>query len=186
MDATSRTLTGKGASRKIRRTGMIPAVVYREGKSPSLITINPYTLTLLFEKTRNPNTLVTLEIENGTKATCLVKEVQRHPVTAVIRHVDFYEVSEKEEIVVSVPVETEGKSKGLTLGGVVRLITRNLDVRCKPQFIPDTIKIDVTELDIGGFIKVNDVVNPKGATILSGKKGNFNVVTVSKRRGTTA
>ena len=184
MNASVRTNTGKGVARKIRATGLVPAVVYRAGKKASLIKINPKTLTVLFEKTQNPNTLVRLEIDGGREATCLVKEVQRHPVSGVIRHVDFYEVSETEDIVVSVPVATVGKAVGTTLGGALRIIRRELDVRCKPQDIPETIEVDVTELNIGKFIKVNEIQNPNGVEILFDSKGVFNVVTVIKRRGT--
>ena len=98
LNASSRLGTGKGVARKIRRNGLVPASIYRDGKEPSLITIDPNTLTLAFEKTGNPNTLVNISVE-GDEKTCLVKEVQRHPVTGVIWHVDFYSVKDDEEIV---------------------------------------------------------------------------------------
>ena len=183
MAASTRTLTGKGAARKIRKSGLIPAVVYREGKVPALITINPKTLVFHFEKTRNPNTLVTLEVEGGNNATCLVKEVQRHPVSGAIRHVDFYEVLSEESIVVSVPVKTTGRAVGTTLGGAIRIIRRDLDIRCAANNIPQSINVDVTSLDIGKFIKVNEIPNPEGVEILFDDNRIFNVVTVVKRRG---
>ena len=183
MNATVRTQTGKGAARKIRTGGLVPAIVYRAGNEPSLVNINPKTLTTLFEKTQNPNTLVKLSMDDGKEATCLVKEVQRHPVSGDIRHVDFYQVSNKESIVVSVPVRAVGRAIGTTLGGALRIIRRELEVSCKPQDIPEVIEVDVTNLDIGKFIKVNEIPNPKGTQILFDDKGIFNVVTVIKRRG---
>jgi large subunit ribosomal protein L25 len=183
MNAVVRTQTGKGAARKIRNGGLVPAIVYRAGNEPSLVNIDPKILTVLFEKTQNPNTLVKLDIDNGQEATCLVKEVQRHPVSGDIRHVDFYQVSEKENIVVLVPVKTVGRAIGTTLGGALRIVRRELEVSCKPQFIPEAIEVDVTNLDIGKFIKVNEIVNKKGTEILFDEKGIFNVVTVIKRRG---
>jgi large subunit ribosomal protein L25 len=183
MNAAIRTKTGKGAARKIRDGGLVPAIVYRAGNEPSLVNIDPKILTVLFEKTQNPNTLVKLEIDSGQEATCLVKEVQRHPVSGEIRHVDFYQVSDEEDIVVKVPVRTVGRAIGTTLGGVLRIIRRELEVSCKPQFIPDAIEVDVTNLDIGKFITVNEITNLKGTVILFDDKGIFNVVTVIKRRG---
>jgi len=183
MEATARTQTGKGAARKLRRTGLVPAIVYRAGNDPSLISIDPKVLTVHFEKTRNPNTLVKLEVNTGGEATCLVKEVQRHPVSGAIRHVDFYQVTEEDSIVVTVPVRTVGKAIGTTLGGALRIVRRELDVRCKPSDIPEAIEVDVTSLDIGKFIKVNEIANPTGTEILFDEKGIFNVVTVIKRRG---
>ena len=183
MAASNRTQTGKGAARKIRRSGLIPAVVYRAGNEPSLISIDPAVLVFHFEKTRNQNTLVKLDIEGGSEATCLVREVQRHPVSGSIRHVDFYQVVEDQSIVVSVPVRTSGRAVGTTLGGVLSITRRELDVRCKPTHIPEAIEVDVTELDIGKFIKVNEITNPEGAEILFDEKGIFNVITVIKSRG---
>lgn len=182
LDASARTNTGKGAARKIRAKGMIPASVYRAGNNPTLITLNPTELTLAFERSGNPNSLVELKLDDGSFL-CLVKEVQRHPASGAIRHVDFYEVDENQEIVVSVPVSIVGKSVGVAMGGALRLIRRDLNVQCKPAHIPATIQVDVTNLDIGKFIKVNTITAPENATILFDEKGIFNVVTVVKRRG---
>ena len=181
LDANTRTNTGKGAARKIRSTGSVPASIYRAGNEPTLITLNPRELTLAFERSGNPNNLVDLKV-NDNNFICLVKEVQRHPASGVIRHVDFYQVDEKEELTVSVPVSIVGRSVGVSLGGALQLIRRELDVKSKPQHIPAVIKIDVTELAVGEFIKVNAVVAPENTAIVFDESGLFNVVTVMKSR----
>ena len=183
MSVAVREQTGKGVARKLRRSGVVPAVIYRGGNTPTMISIDPNVLTLAFERSGNPNTLVKLDV-NGTSFTCLVREVQRHPVSGVIRHVDFYEVKEDQEITITVPVKTVGKAAGVAMGGALRLVRRELNVRCLPANIPAVIEVDVTPLEIGKFLKVNEIVNPKGVEILFDEKGVFNVATVIKRRGT--
>ena len=181
LDATIRNGTGKGVARKIRRTGLIPATIYAGGAEPTLITINPLELTLAFQRTGDPNTLVDIKSDDGTEKSCLVKEVQRHPVSGAIRHVDFYNVDSNKEIVVHVPVRTTGRAVGIQMGGTLRLIVRTLAVRCLPANIPSAIEIDVTNLDIAGFIRVSDI--PQSDTYTFVFKTDFNVATVVKKRG---
>ena len=184
LPAQLRTDTGKGAARKLRQSGVVPAVVYRGGNEPTLVTIDPYQLTLAFERSGNPNNLVEIQAD-GQNFLCLVREVQRHPVTGNIRHVDFYQVDDAELIVVEVPVQIVGKAIGVAMGGAVRLIRRDLEVRCLPKDIPAYIEADVTSLDIGKFLKVNEISNPSGVEILFDDKSIFNVATVIKRRGSS-
>ena len=108
---------------------------------------------MAFDKSGNPNHLVNIEIDGKVVATCLVKDVQRHPVSGNIRHVDFYQVQSDEFITVSVPVEVVGKSVGVQMGGVLRSIRRTVDVSCKPADIPATMQVDVTDLDIGKILQ---------------------------------
>lgn len=183
MSVSKREKTGKGVARKLRRTGVVPAVIYRGGNTPTMITINPDELTLAFERSGNPNSLVKLDA-NGEVFTCLVREVQRHPVSGVIRHVDFYQVQDDELLTVTVPLVTVGKAKGVAMGGTLRLVRRELSVRCLPANIPAVIEADVTSLDVAMFLKVDEITSPDGVEILFDKKGVFNVATVIKRRGT--
>ena len=182
LSVGSRTETGKGAARKMRFDGIVPGVVYREGREPTLITFNPKDISLAFEKTGNPNTLVDMTM-GSDKFLCLVKEVQRHPVSGSIRHIDFYEVKIDEAIVVSVPLTTVGRAAGVAMGGTLRLIRRELSVRCLPADIPAIIEADVTELNIGKFLKVNQIPTPTGVQILFDSNAAYNIATVIKRRG---
>jgi large subunit ribosomal protein L25 len=178
LSASQRKDLGKGNARKIRAKGVIPASIYRSGNEPSLITIDPNILSLKFEKSGNPNTLVNIQVEGGEEKLCLVKEVQRHPVTGVIRHVDFYSVDKNDKITVEVPVSTTGKAVGIELGGTLKLICRYLKVECKPQDIPATVAVDVSELDIGRFIRASAIPAPENSKIVF--DSDFNVVTCVK------
>lgn len=182
LPAQSREETGKGAARKLRQNGRIPAVVYRGGETPTQISIDPMKLTLAFERSGNPNNLVEIQVADN-KLVCLVKDVQRHPVSGRIRHVDFYQVDESQELVVEVPVRTVGKAAGVAMGGALRLIRRDLKVRCLPQNIPAFIEADVSPLEIGKFLKVNQIASPEGVEVLFDENAIFNIATVIKRRG---
>ena len=97
---------------------------------------------------------------------------------------DFYKISNDVEVTVDVPVKTVGRAVGTTLGGKLRLIRRTLTVSCLPANIPATVDVDVTNLDIGQFLKVDAIANPEGATIVYDESAAYNVVTVIKKRGT--
>lgn len=180
MNAEIRTATGKGAARKIRRNGLIPAVIYRDGKTPSQITIDANDLELKFQRIGDPNTLVNIGA-GGQNWLCLAREVQRHPVTQTIRHIDFYEVKDDEEVTVSVPVQAVGRAEGTRMGGSLRVIARRLTVVCKPGDIPSTVPVDVTPLGIGQFIRASKVPAPENTRIVV--EQDFNVVTVVGKRG---
>lgn len=180
LNATSRTDLGKGAARKIRAQGLLPAVIYRAGQPATSVSLDPNELETAFRRSGNRNTLVTLGVDDKSY-TCLVKVTQRDPVTAVLLHVDFYEVDDNEEVTVRVPVNPTGRAAGVTAGGKLRLIRRDLDVRCKPGKIPATVDVDVTPLNVGDFIRVSAVPAPDGAEIVA--PNDFNILTVVGKRG---
>ena len=182
MSVAAREGTGKGVARKLRRSGVVPAVIYRGGNTPTKISIDPNALTLAFERSGNPNTLVKLDVDGSSLLVWYVK----FNVTLSLessRHVDFYEVKDDEYLTVTVPVQTVGKAAGVAMGGALRLVRRELNVRCLPANIPAVIEADVTPLEIGKFLKVNQIPNPEGVEILFDDKGIFNIATVIKRRG---
>jgi large subunit ribosomal protein L25 len=181
LDASIRTGTGKGVARKIRRTGLIPASIYSGGVLPTLVTIDPLALTLAFQRTGDPNTIVDIKVDGGEGRSCLVKEVQRHPVSGAIRHVDFYSVDANKEIVVDVPVRTKGRAIGTQMGGTLRLIVRSLTIRCLSSNIPSVIEVDVTDLDIEQFIRASQIPVEESYKLVF--KADFNIATVMKKRG---
>lgn len=180
LNAASRTDIGKGAARKIRAQGLLPAVIYRAGQPATSVSLDPNELETAFRRSGNRNTLVTLGVD-GKSYTCLVKVTQRDPVTANLLHVDFYEVDDNEEVVVRVPVNPTGRAAGVTAGGKLRLIRRDLDVRCKPASIPATVDVDVTSLNVGDIIRVSAVPAPEGTEIVA--PNDFNILTVVGKRG---
>ena len=163
--ATARdTSRGKSGSRKVRATGQVPAVLYGKGQEPTAIQIDPHALSEIFRKSNNRNTVIELDF-NKTKLTCLVREVQRHPLSRKIEHVDFFKVDSKSPVRVEVPVTTSGKAKALSSGGRVQIVRRTIDIECSLDAIPASIDIDVSALDVGDYVKVSQIASPTGTKI---------------------
>ena len=180
LTANARSEHGKGAARKLRAEGLMPAVIYRAGQPATSISLDPLALENAFRRSGNRNTLVELGVD-GSKFVCLVKDTQRDPISADLLHVDFFEVDDNEEVLVEVPVSTTGKAPGVVAGGKMRIIKRNLRIKCKPADIPETVEVDVAKLNIGDFVRVSAVSAPSGTEIVA--PNDFNVVTVVGKRG---
>jgi large subunit ribosomal protein L25 len=123
------------------------------------LTVSPIDLDKIYKTSGTEQVILNLVIENGgtQKVTVLVKEVQASPVTRQYLHMDFLEISLDEEIVVRVPVEVTGKSTGIERGGFLQLVRHELEVSCLPSDMPDKIEVDITDLDIGDAIHVEDI-----------------------------
>ena len=159
LRTTKRHTFGKSSARALRRQGLIPAVLYGPKRESVPLTISPLDLEKLYKASGTERVILNLIIDNGggtLNVTAVVKEVQASPVTGQYLHLDFYEISLNEEIVVSVPVELTGKSKGVERGGFLQLVRRELQVSCLPTDMPDKIEVDVTGLDIGDSIHIGD------------------------------
>jgi large subunit ribosomal protein L25 len=183
LDCEARTDFGKGAARKLRAKGRLPVAIYRGGNTPSHVSVVPGELEGIFRRTGNRNTLLALDV-GGEQRYCLVKEVQRHPLTTEIRHLDLYEVDPEAEVRVTVNVRTVGTAMGVKMGGKLQLLRRTLDVICKPGDIPAVIDLDVSDLGVGRFKRMSDATVPEGCSF--SHKGDFNLVTVIAKRGSTA
>lgn len=170
---------GKGVARKIRKAGMVPGVVYGAGEEATPVSFDPKALTDLFAATKNRNTVVNLEMD-GTTHPCLVREVQRHPLSRKMLHVDFYKVPEKDTVCVVVPIQGVGRAIGMTLGGRLRLIRRDIRIRCNYKDIPATIDFDITPLNIGDMVKASELPLPKGCEL--DVENDFNVMTLYGKR----
>jgi large subunit ribosomal protein L25 len=179
LNATSRTQMGKGPARKVRAQGMIPAVVYRAGTAATSIIINPHEVENGFRRSGNRNTLVDIGVD-GKNFLCLVKSTQRDPVTDLLLHIDFFQVDDNTPVDVLVPVVPVGKAAGVTLGGRLQLIVRDLKLRCKPADIPENVPVDVTHLEAGEFLKVSSVPAPSNTEIIA--PNDFNVFSVIGKR----
>jgi large subunit ribosomal protein L25 len=111
---------------------------------------------------------------------CLVREVQRHPVSREILHVDFYAVPQDREIELMVPLNPVGRPKGAVAGGRLRIIRRDLKVAARYDRIPKTVDIDVSDLDVGDFVRASQIKTPEGVSIVIAN--DFNVVAMEGKR----
>ncbi|MFQ5353491.1 MAG: 50S ribosomal protein L25 [Thermodesulfobacteriota bacterium] len=166
LQAGIRSVTGRAVARSLRREGIAPAVLYGPGIEKSLpLSINRKELERVLHLSAGANVIVTLEIEGGDKKTAMFKEVVRHPVHNTIEHVDLIHVIYGTLITVEVPLQITGKAKGQVLGGIVQHGVRKMTVECLPRAIPDSLSVDITELDIGDAIHIKDVLLPEGVKL---------------------
>ena len=148
---------GKNATRKARAAGMIPGVVYGHGDEPIPVVIDGREFHLAMGKHRGGNAIVNLAVNEG-EYTALIREVQYDPLTHHILHLDFHHISLTESVEVKVPVRLTGVPVGVKDGGgVLELITREVEVRCLPTAIPPAIEVDVSALNIGDSVHVRDL-----------------------------
>ena len=174
-----RTTTGNGPARRLRQKGQIPAVLYGPGIESVLLSVNITDIEMVLKKGRIGQALLNLVILNNEETstkTVMVKELQHHPVSRDFLHIDFYEVAMDRKIMVNVPITTTGKAKGVEVGGVLQIIRRELEVQCFPLDVPESIEIDVTDLDIGDSIHVGDISLQSEIEFLGDE--NITVVTV--------
>ena len=159
LKAQTRNSTGKGAGRNLRRDGRIPAVLYGSGIESIPLSISLYDIEQLFKKINYAQALLSLNVEGGEslEKTVMIKEIQTDPLSQNFLHMDFYEVDMTRKLTVTVPVVTTGASIGVEAGGILQVIRRELDVNCLPTEIPEQITIDVTDLDIGDSIHVDEI-----------------------------
>ena len=166
LAAQIRTSVGKGAARKLRTSGNIPAIIYGHGREPQSLAINTYTFERLLEKISFRTTVIELDMGTATAKT-LIREIQRHPYRPHILHVDFQELVAGEKVTVSVPLVFVGTPEGVrTGGGILDQVMHELEISVDPSSIPNHIDVDVTALTIGHSIHVRDVKVPEGVEVL--------------------
>ncbi|MBT8368169.1 MAG: 50S ribosomal protein L25/general stress protein Ctc [Deltaproteobacteria bacterium] len=178
INATVRKKTGNGPARDLRRGGRIPAVLYGPQTESVLLSVNVRELEQIIKKGNIGSAILNLVIQNGKKVTktAMIKEFQSHPVSGQFLHIDFYEIDMQRKINVMIPITTKGNSKGIEAGGLLQIIRREIEVFCMPGDIPETFEIDVTDLDIGDSVHVDEI--PLGDNIEIAGDVNFTVVTV--------
>lgn len=178
LKSVVRQTTGNGPARRLRQDGKVPAVLYGPKTDPISLTVDNTELEQVLKTGSTAGLLLNLIIENGETQTkkAMIKEVQRHPISRKIFHIDFYEVDMEKKIRIPVPVVTKGECKGVELGGMLQIIRRELDVLCFPDQIPQSIEIDITDLEVGGSVHV-DEIHLEGDVELPGDV-NFTVLTI--------
>ena len=178
LNATVRKTTGNSPARELRRGGQIPAVFYGPQTEPVLLAVNTREFEQILKKGNIGSIILNLVIQNGQKITktAMIKELQSHPVSGNFLHIDFYEIDMKRKINVMIPVVTTGTCKGIEFGGMLQIVRREIEVLCMPGDIPEPIEIDISDLDIGDSVHIEDI--PLADNIELPTDLNFTVVTV--------
>lgn len=164
LAAQKRDRAGKGVARALRREDRIPAVIYGDHKAPVMISLAANPVRLEHMKGHMKTNLCELKVDNETVLT-LVRDIQCHAATDKIEHIDFMRVSPKTTIHVKVPVHflNQETSPGLKAGGVLNVNEHEIELICAASDIPESIDVDLSNLNIGGDIKISEVKLPKGS-----------------------
>jgi large subunit ribosomal protein L25 len=169
---------------KLKKEGLVPGVIYGSQAEPMALQVESRALTNVLAHASSEHVLVELEIADGSQSTnrlALIQEVQHHPLKRQLLHVDFHAVSATEKIISEVPIEAFGEALGVrTFGGLLEYSLRSLEVECFPQDLPDIVRVDVTNLNIGESFHVRDIPLPAGVEALT--DGDLTVVSVVASR----
>ncbi|MGC1687119.1 MAG: 50S ribosomal protein L25 [Candidatus Acidiferrales bacterium] len=189
VEGAARETRGKGPARRVRLTGMIPAVLYG-GKGDSLsLSVNTKQLTKILRSETGHNSIFTVNLADGAGEQAIVKDWQVDPVTGSLIHVDLLRVAMDVRMRVKVPVHPFGEPQGVKVqGGIFETVTREVEVECLPADIPEEFKVDVTELLIGKQIRAADVPMDKDKIklVTDPTRVLFHVVTLKAEAEPTA
>lgn len=158
LKAETRTTTGNSPARALRRAGRIPAILYGPDSETVMISVDTVTMENVIKDGNVGRSIFDLAVDGGKSTrSAMIKELQTDPVSRDILHIDFLEVKMDRKVKVMVPVVATGKSVGVEMGGMLQIIRRELEVLCLPNAIPREITIDITDLDIGNSVHVEDI-----------------------------
>jgi large subunit ribosomal protein L25 len=166
LKAERREESGKGAARKLRAAGRVPAVLYGHGVGPMAVSVDAKDLFHVLHGSAGTKVLVDLQVD-GAQHLSLPREIQRDHVRGRYVHVDFLAVRRDETVTVSVPVRVVGESPGVKAGGVIEHHLWELQVECLPGDVPDGIEADVSNLQVGDSLRVADLLPPQGVSVLT-------------------
>lgn len=166
--AESRDLRGKNEARRLRVKGLMPAVMYGAGSAPAALSVNPKDLTKILNSRTGHNTIFNVSIAGGEVIPVMVVDWQNEPIKDHLLHVDLKRIDLSQRITVKVPVITQGDPKGVKLqGGLHEIITREIEVECLPNDIPEQFLVSVSELGLGESIRASDIPMIGSMTLLS-------------------
>lgn len=167
--------TGKGNSRKLRGSNLVPGVCYGEGVDEALLfSVDPKALRLSLDPVKKNNTLLELTFEKDGAAQktvpAMVWDFQVHPTRQNVTHVDLKAIDTSKPMNAKVPVELVGRAKGSIDGGIVSWERREATIKAKPTDIPSTLQLDISPMEIGGALHLSDITLPDNVTFISSTK----------------
>src|SRR5947208_13626467 len=167
ITAKARDERGKNAARRIRREGLIPAVVYGGKGDTMTVAVDPKSLQKVLRSESGRNTILKLDIGGKGATNAILKSWQVDPIREHFLHADFYRIAMDVAIRVNVPIATKGEARGVKVdAGILELVIREIEVECLPGDIPERIEVDVTDLGINQSLRVSDVPAPPKVKVL--------------------
>ncbi len=158
---------GKGASRRLRREGKVPAIIYGAGRPPRALVFDHNRVIQQLENEKFYSSVLNIKVGEKSQA-AIVKDIQRHPARPFIMHMDFQRIVEDQEIRMNVPIHLIGADIAVGVkqgGGTVQQMRNDVEVVCLPRHLPEYLDLDITELELDGLMYLSDIKLPEGVTV---------------------
>ena len=186
LNAEPRTDMGKGASRRLRRAGKVPAIMYGGGKDPESLTLSHNEVLRNLEHEAFYSHILTVKV-GGSETPVILRDMQRHPSRPIIMHMDLQRISAREKLKTNVPLHFIGEetAPGVKAGGLVSHELTEVGVECLPKDLPEFIEVDISGLDVGESIHLTGLVLPDGVSLTElarGEDHDLSVVSVHVKR----
>ena len=166
LTAERRQGTGKGAARKLRTEGHVPAIIYGAGEEPVSLTVAVADLERVLRQVSGTTAFLSVDISGEAPRTAVLQKLQKDHLGRRIMHVDFYQVRADQELVLDVSLQFVGEAKGVSEeGGILNVAEHTIQVKGLITDIPDSVEVDVSDLAIGDYIHAKDLSLPPGATV---------------------
>ena len=188
LDAEPRTDLGKGASRRLRKSGLVPAIIYGGDAEPTSITLNHNVFINQLDNDLIYTQILSMKVGKSKKEDVILRDLQRHPFKNLIMHADFQRVNQKEKLNVSVPIHfiNEEACHGVKMeGGLLNHLQSEVEITCLPKNMPDFLELDVAELKLGESLHLSDLIVPEGVEVVAlthGEDHDTGVAAVHKTR----
>jgi large subunit ribosomal protein L25 len=186
LNAEPRTDTGKGASRRLRQAGKVPAIMYGGGKDPESLTLSHNEVLRSLEHEAFYSHILSIKV-GGSETRAILRDMQRHPSKAMVMHVDLQRINETEKLKTQVPLHYIGEdiAPGVKAGGLVSHDLTEVAIECLPKDLPEFIEVDISAVDVGEAMHLSDLKVPAGVTLLDlarGEDHDLAVVSIHAKR----
>jgi len=175
ITARPREGTGRLAVKKIRKEGRVPGIIYGKGFDPKPVSVDEHTIEEVLHHSASENILLQVKIEEEGRSrpeerTALLQEVQHHPTTGKVLHIDLHQVAAGEKVTITLPIEPRGEAPGVKAGGILEVVLFKVKARGLPVNLPEVLEVDVSNLDVGETLHVEDLRPPAGVELLADPK----------------
>lgn len=172
--AQARVAEGKGASRRLRHAGQVPAIIYGADKDAVSVMFEAKFIKKALVNIDAYNTVLTIDVKGGTEEQVVIKDMQRHPARSDVMHLDLQRVSDDSRVIKNVPIKFVGAAKapGVKLGGMMNFFQKVVELRCSAKNLPKAIEIDVSAMEAGDSLRLSDLQMPEGVQVVALLHGN--------------
>jgi large subunit ribosomal protein L25 len=185
VNAEPRVMSGTGASRRLRRAGQVPAIVYGGHQDPEMVSVSHNELLKHLEHEAFYSHVLDLRIGDRGPVKVVLKDLQRHPAKPFVQHVDFMRITQDEKLRMTVPLHfvNEERCKGVKMGGQVSHHVTEVEILCLPKDLPEFIALDMSDLDVGQIIHLSEIPLPPGVSLAHAPDPDEPVVIIYGPRG---